>query len=58
MIGRIKAFIHGPVATSACQGMAGGATVLFCAHPCPEHVVLAAFFWTVGIAASIKGRLS
>lgn len=57
MIGRIKAFIHGRVATSAAQGMAGAATIHVCVHPCPEHLVLAAFFWGAGILASIKGRL-
>jgi hypothetical protein len=58
MIGRIKAFLHGRVATSAGQGMAGAATVHVCVHPCPEHLALAAFFWIAGIAVAIKARLS
>jgi hypothetical protein len=55
MIERVRKFLHGRVATSAGQGMAGAATVHVCVHPCPEHLAMALVFWVMGLYVSLKG---
>ena len=55
MIQRVRNFLHGRVATSAGQGMAGAATVHLCVHPCPEHLAMAVVFGVVGLFATLKG---
>lgn len=55
MIERVRKFLHGRVATSAGQSMAGAATVYVCVHPCPQHLAMALVFWVMGLYVTLKG---
>lgn len=55
MIARIRAAITTRVGIIAAAGTGG--TAHFCAHPCPEHGIMALIIWIIAAVVAFKGKV-